>query len=297
MGQELPELISTVDIENELGEGVVWNEQTASVWWTDIERSNLFEYHYGSGRLNKWDTPYRVGCFGFIENDDRLIVAFDCGIAFFDLTNGNIDWLYGPTVLADGLRFNDGKIDPFGRFWAGTMVEDPSVANESGSLFSICPHQAPIEHISDITTSNGLCWSVDGLVMYHADSPRQTIWRYRYDPVQNMLCDKKIFAKLGKGMFPDGSTVDSDGGVWNAQWGGSQIVRYREDGEQSLVLKVPVDLPSCVAFGGEDLDLLFVTSARVALSKERLMKRPKSGSLLIYKTNFKGLPANRLKLL
>ncbi len=296
MGQQLPELITTVDVGNELGEGVVWNEQTESVWWTDIEQSRLFEYHYGSGKLESWETVHRVGCFGFIENDDRLIVAFDCGIAFLDLANGDVDWIYGPAVLSDGLRFNDGKVDPFGRFWAGTMVEDPEVAKVAGSLFSIYPRQAPVEHISNITTSNGLCWSPDGLVMYHADSPKRTIWSYQYDPIKNLLADKRIFAQLGEGMFPDGSTVDSDGGVWNAQWGGSQIVRYLENGEQSLVLEVPVDLPSCVTFGGNNLDLLFVTSARVALSDERLIKRPKSGSLLVYRTNYKGLPASRLKL-
>jgi len=294
--QELPELIHTVDVQNELGEGVVWNEATSTVWWTDIERSTLFEYHLGSGGLKSWNTPHRVGSFGFVENDHRLIVAFDCGIAFFDLSTLAVQWLYGPDVLANGLRFNDGKIDPFGVFWAGTMVEKPEEPKTFGSLYSIDSLNTLTEHIINITTSNGLCWSPDGSILYHADSPRRTIWRYRYDPEKNTITDKQTFAKTGEGMFPDGSTVDRDGGVWNAYWGGAQIARYRNDGEKSLVLEVPVDLPSCVAFGGDDLNLLFVTTARLSLSDSRLKKRPKSGSLLIYRTNFQGLPASRFKL-
>ncbi len=296
MVPKVPELIETVDVENELGEGVVWNADTASVWWTDIESSKLYEYHPESAGLKSWDTPHRVGCFGFIENEDRLIVAFDCGIAFYDLATGEIEWIFGPSVLADGLRFNDGKVDPFGHFWAGTMIENPEVAKISGSLYRISSHSTLNEHVRNITTSNGLCWSPDGSIMYHADSPRRTIWRYRYDPMHGALNDKQIFVETDVGMFPDGSTVDNGGGVWNAQWGGSKVVRYRENGEISLVLEVPVDLPSCVTFGGDNLDLLFVTSARVSLSSEHLAKRPKSGSLLVYKTNFKGLPASRLRL-
>ena len=147
----------------------MWNDQCQSVWWTDIESSKLFEYDPASDKPAVWDTPCRVACFGFIADDTRLIAAFDRGIAFYDPPSGDIEWLVGPDILADGLRFNDGKIDPVGRFWVGTMVEDTNAASATGALYSFDPEVGLTERLGSIAISNGLCWSPDGAVMYHAD--------------------------------------------------------------------------------------------------------------------------------
>lgn len=291
----VPQLIHTVDVANELGEGVLWNEDTRSAWWTDIERATLFEYDPVSDTLQTWDTPHRVACFGFVEGEDRLIVAFDRGIAYYDPPSGATDWIVDPDALADGLRFNDGKIDPAGRFWVGTLVEDRKVASSRGALYCLDPEAGLVERLADVDISNGLCWSPDGSVMYHADSPTHRIRAYQYDAVHGAVSGGDVFAQTANGVHPDGSTVDSEGGLWNAQWGGGQVVRYSEDGGTNLVTDVSVSQPTCVAFGGERLDLLFVTSARAGLSNERLADEPMAGGLFIYQTSFTGLPASRLK--
>jgi sugar lactone lactonase YvrE len=288
-----PELVGVVDVANVLGEGLVWNVERQSAWWTDIESAKLLEYEPGTGALRTWDTPHRVACFGFVANDDRLIVAFDRGIAYFDPQTGATEWLVGPKEHADGLRFNDGKVDPAGRFWVGTMIEDPETANTSGALYSLDSGIDLTEHIGDIGISNGLCWSPDGSVMYHADSLDHTISAYQFDVARGIASGRQIFARTPEGTLPDGSTVDNQGGVWNAQWGAGQVVRYSADGRKSLAIDLPVSQVTSVAFGGQELDLLFVTSARIGLSAERLADEPMAGGLLVYRTGFTGLPASR----
>ena len=163
-----------------LGEGVLWNEQLQYVCWTDIEQSKLYRYQPRTGTLSERDMPHRVACCGFIEGRDDLIVAFDCGIAIYDIRARTLDWVVEPGFLPDGVRFNDGKIDPQGRFWVGTLVEDPD-AGVQAALYCLGRDGQLEERISDLTISNGLCWSPDGSVMYHTDSPTGRIDAYRFD--------------------------------------------------------------------------------------------------------------------
>ncbi len=274
----------------------MWNDETRRVWWTDIEESLLLEYDLESDTLTTWNTPHRVASFGFVENDDRLIVAFDRGIALYDPPSGAIDWLVGPGALAKGLRFNDGKIDPVGRFWVGTMVEDSNAAIATGSLYSFDAAAGLTEQLDTVTISNGLSWSPDGSVMYHADSPKRQIRAYNFDAVHGTVSGGDVYAQTANGAHPDGSAVDSEGGLWNAQWGGGRVVRYSANGRESQAIDMPVSQPTCVAFGGTGLDLLFVTSARAGLSGERLAGETMAGDLFVYQTNFIGLPAGRFRL-
>ena len=290
-----PKLVRTLEVANVLGESVLWNEKRRTVWWTDIESSVLFEYDPDADRLESWNTPHRVACFGFVEDKECLIVAFDRGIAYYDPPSGRTDWLVGPDALANGLRFNDGKVDPGGRFWVGTMVEDPAVASGQGALYCFDPNVGLVERINGVTISNGLCWSPDGTVMYHADSPRNAIFAYRFDAHRGTLSDRRIFARTPRDVHPDGSTVDTDWGVWNAQWGAGQVVRYAADGQPSLRLDLPVQQPTCVTFGGVDLDLLFVTSARQGLPEDDLADQPAAGDLFIFQTGFQGMSTCALR--
>jgi len=289
------ELLYAVEASNTLGEGVLWNALTQTVWWTDIEATRLYEYAPATGALRHWDTPHRVACFGFVEDSPNLVVAFDRGIALYSPQQGTVKWLAGPSVLPPGLRFNDGRVDARGRFWVGTMVEDPAVPAGSASLYCYEPGGGLVEHLQGITISNGLCWSPDGTVMYHADSPRNLICSYAFDLERGVPSDRRVFAQTPRGVHPDGSVTDEGGGVWNAQWGGRRIVRYTADGAVDLVLETPVSQPSCVAFGGPDLDLLFLTSARAGLGTEQLAAEPRAGDLFIYRTTFRGLPAPAFK--
>lgn len=285
------ELIRTVEVSNTLGEGVLWNDRTQSAWWTDIQGARLFEYEIGLGRLTRRDMPHRVACFGFVEDSADLIVAFDRGIALYSWPSGTVEWLVAPGALPEGIRFNDGKVDAWGRFWVGTMVESPAVAAGSAALYCFEPGRGLTRHIEHITISNGLCWSPDGTVLYHADSPKNAIRAYGFDGERGALTDRREFATTPGHIHPDGSTVDAAGGVWNAQWGGGRVVRYTAGGQLDLEIEMPVSQPSCTAFGGPDLDLLLVTSARIGLAPQQLAAEPAAGHLFIYRTAFKGLPA------
>lgn len=289
------ELLYTVGVANTLGEGVLWNHRSKAVWWTDIERCRLFEYRVDTGKLQRWDTPYRVACFGFIDGSDDLVVAFDRGLALYAPRSGAVDWLVRPGVLSSGTRFNDGKVDARGRLWVGTMVEDEGAPAGSAALYCLDPLKGLVERVRQITISNGLCWSPGGDVMYHADSAAHTIWTHRFDAEEGSVSQRSVFARTAAGVHPDGSTVDAEGGIWNAQWGGGRVVRYTCKGRIDVVIDMPVSQPSCVAFGGESLDLLFVTTAQAGLSPAQLAAEKHAGDLFVYRTGYAGLPVFTFK--
>jgi sugar lactone lactonase YvrE len=275
-------LLHELSVGNQLGEGVQWHQETQAVWWTDIEGCCLFSYSLITTEITKHPMPERVGCFSFIEHDQRLLIAFASGVALFDLETNNIEWLAQPELTIQGNRFNDGRVDRQGRFWAGTMVEHKHSPKQSASLYCQSSKNSCIKSLENIQISNGLCWSPDGTVMYHADSPTQTIYQYEFDLISGKPHDKRLFMKLDGGCFPDGSCIDSNGFLWNAQWGGAQVVRYSPDGKVDFVLPVPTKQPSCVAIGGPEMDLLFITSAKQDLSEQELKNDKQAGNLFIY---------------
>lgn len=293
------ELITTIKVGNQLGEGVQWHIQSQLLWWTDIQNACLFSYCLTSKKLCQYGMPERVGCFGFIENSDRLIIAFETGFALFDIKINEIEWLARPEMSIKGNRFNDGRIDRQGRFWAGTMNQNETAPTAKLYCYDdFCDsHKQCTELLSNITVSNGLCFSPDGKTMYHADSPTREIYQYDFDIKTAQLSNKKRFAITDEGCFPDGSCIDEAGYLWNAQWAGSQIVRYQPDGEIDWVLKTNVSQPSCVAIGGPNMDLLFITSAKQGLNKSQLKQDDKAGHVFIYQLNgIKGLSENQFVL-
>ena len=279
-----PEFISSIGVHNELGEGIIWDEGDAAVWWTDIQNSTLYRYQLDDKKLEYWSTPERVGCFALVADKEYLIVGFESGFAYFDPRSGYLEWLQKVGADTPETRLNDGRADRQGRFWAGSMVEG-KVANPSGKLYCLDRKVQCSSHLSELSISNSLCWSPDSAVMYHTDTPTRQIYRYDFDSATGAISNKALFVKTEDGCFPDGSTVDAQGYVWNAQWGASQVVRYSPSGEVDLVLQVPATQPSCVAFGGPNLDMLFVTTAREGLSPEELAKQSEAGNVLIYQTD------------
>lgn len=286
------ELINTIEVGNELGEGVQWHIDSQLLWWTDIQNACLFNYCLTSQKLCKYDMPERVGCFGFIENSERLIIAFETGIALFDIKTNDLEWLSRPELSIKGNRFNDGRIDRQGRFWAGTMNQTES--EPTANLYCLNSQKQCTQLLNDITVSNGLCFSPDGKIMYHADSPKREVHQYNFEVKTAKLSNKKLFAVTDEGCFPDGSCVDEAGYLWNAQWAGSQLVRYNPNGIVDFVINTEVLQPSCVAIGGPNMDLLFVTSAKQGLTESQLKKDNKAGHVFVYQLNgVKGLAENK----
>lgn len=282
-------LINTLKVENELGEGVIWDNSIAKVWWTDIQQSKLYRYDPESKALEQWNTPERLCCFAPRANGNGLVAAFESGFAFYTPETGEINWIEKLETNNPGTRLNDGRTDRQGRLWAATMVENQKTATEKGALYCLNHDLTLRKTIGGLLIPNSLCWSPDGKFMYHTDTPTRQINRYDYDGHTGRFDNVSAFAKTQTGHYPDGSIIDSQGYLWNAQWGGSCVVRYTPNGEQDIVIKVPASQPSCVAFGGKDLNLLFVTSAWQDLDDKARLADPAAGNLFVYKTDYTGL--------
>jgi sugar lactone lactonase YvrE len=287
----MSQLVEVIEVRNTLGEGVLWNAQDQSVWWTDIQEKKLFRFHWETKELESYETPERLCSFGFIEGERRLIAAFESGLALYDYQEHTIKWLYRLDTGLAGIRFNDGRVDHQGRFWAGTMVEGES-SSADARLYRVDANHQVSRQQDNITISNAICWSPDSTRFYFADSAPQTIYVYDFDAHSGAISKRRVFAETTADSYPDGAIVDNEGYLWCAHWGGGCVVRYAPDGKQSSTLKVPASQPTCVAFGGQDMDLLFVTSAREALSDEILAREPQAGNLFVFQLPVKGMPAS-----
>jgi L-arabinonolactonase len=280
-------LIESLKVKNTLGEGIIWDAASACVWWTDIDGSKLYRYQSEDKQLDHWTTPERLGSFALVSDSEFLICGFASGFAYFNPHSGELQWLEKIEQNNPGTRLNDGRADRQGRFWAGSMVE--SGDRGAGALYCFDQQLQVASKVSGLTISNGLCWSPDSTVMYHTDTPSRRINAYDFDAATGAIANQRCLVRTEKGCFPDGSSVDAEGYIWNAQWGASQVVRYSPEGEVDFVLPLPVSQPTCVAFGGPKLDRLFVTSATQGFDEQTLSAEPEAGNVLVFQTNISGI--------
>jgi L-arabinonolactonase len=279
-------LIKTISVGNTLGEGVLWDPVDQRVWWTDIQERRLFRYDPQASALETFQLPERLGSFGLVEGSKEIVGAFESGFAIYQPESGLLEWLARPDHGAKSVRFNDGRVDRQGRFWAGSMVEGEG--EPMGKLYCL-QGMLPEVRLTNIAISNSICFSPDGRHLYFADTPHRAILRYDIDPSTGSIENRKIFARTPPGSFPDGSNIDAQGYLWNAHWGAGRVVRYDLDGSVDWEIDVPATQPTCIAFGGPDLDMLYVTSARENLSADALEAQPQAGDVFVFKLNVKGL--------
>lgn len=282
-------LIDTVRVKNELGEGVTWDHTASKVWWTDIQQRKLYRYDPETMQLEHWDTPERLCCFAPRENGQGLVAAFESGFAFYTPETAEFEWIVKLEADNPGTRFNDGRTDRNGRLWAATMVEDKKAATYFGSLYCLNHDLSVTQTIGGLSIPNSLCWSPDGRTMYHTDTPSRQINRYDYNNECGTFDNQRSFITTKPDCYPDGSIVDARGFLWNAQWGSNTVVRYSPEGDQDLVVNIPASQPSCVAFGGRDLNLMFVTSAWQGLNNEARLADAEAGNLFVFQTDYSGL--------
>ena len=280
-------LIESLKVKNTLGEGIIWDAASACVWWTDIDGSKLYRYQSEDKQLDHWTTPERLGSFALVSDSEFLICGFASGFAYFNPHSGELQWLEKIEQNNPGTRLNDVRADRQGRFWAGSMVE--SGDRGAGALYCFDQQLQVASKVSGLTISNGLCWSPDSTVMYHTDTPSRRIHAYDFDAATGAIANQRCLVRTEKGCFPDGSSVDAEGYIWNAQLGASQVVRYSPEGEVDFVLPLPVSQPTCVAFGGPRLDRLFVTSATQGFDEQTLSAEPEAGNVLVFQTNISGI--------
>ena len=280
--------IAILPVSTLLGEGILWDSRRQRLWWTDIQGRRLFRYDWARGDIHRLEMPERVGSFGLAAGSERLITAFESGFAWYDPGDHSVAWLARPEGLHPAVRFNDGRVDRQGRFWSGTMVEGDQPGVSAG-LYSFDRRYGVRRQLGDVRISNSLCLSPDGRRLYFADSPTRTIRVFELEP-EGALGPSRVFAQTPVGADPDGATIDADGCLWSAHWGAGCVVRYTPEGQIDRTLRVPASQPTCVCFGGPELDVLCVTTARIGLSEASLSTEPNAGDVFLYRVGVKGLP-------
>lgn len=270
-----------------LGEGSIWNDITKELYWIDIEKGILHILHPESNKHQSFSLGQRVGTVVPAENG-KVIVALQDGLYEFDPQTQQKKLLrpadHDPTTM----RFNDGKCDPAGRLWVGTMhlAIVPAVA----SLYKLT--KGTLEKmLGNITISNGICWSADNRTMYYIDTPTRTVQAFDFDVEQGLLSNGRIIIEANNEFDPpDGMTIDAEGMLWIGHWKGSCVGRWNpQTGKLISKIDVPAYHVTSCAFGGKDLDTLFITTASIEVTAEQKEKYPLAGCLFQVKPGVKGV--------
>ncbi|MFQ5971471.1 MAG: SMP-30/gluconolactonase/LRE family protein [Alphaproteobacteria bacterium] len=278
-----------VDCRNTLGEGVTWSPEQRTLFWVDIEKSELWQLDPATGETRTRNMPERACAFALRQNSG-LVVAFESGFAFYDLDSGEVERLHEFEPDLPTTRMNDGRCDRQGRFINGGMDESGN-GEAISAVYRLDSDRSVHKLISGVACANSICFSPDGRTMYFADTPRGVIRAYDYDTAGGSVSNRRTLCTFDdQPGLPDGSTVDAEGFVWNAQWNGHRVVRYAPNGAVDRVIEVPVMNPTCVAFGGADLETLYVTTARFQMTPEQTAAEPLSGALFAVRPGVGGLP-------
>jgi sugar lactone lactonase YvrE len=280
---EIEQLITTPAT---LGEGPCWHATEKVLYWVDIWGKALHRFNPATSTDQHWDLGEMVGTVA-PRQSGGLILGLEKGFAFFDPESQTLERL--PALEDDAItRFNDGKCDPFGRFWCGSM--DQKEEKSIGTLYRLDVDGSvhPMQH--ELGISNGMGWNPDRTVMYHIDSPTKTVYKYDYDLKTGGAGNRRPAFVLGPDDgWPDGMTTDTEGMIWLAEWAGARVCRRHPDtGEILTQINVPAPHTSACCFGGENMNELYITTARKGLTAEQLDEYPHSGCLFRAKTNVTG---------
>jgi sugar lactone lactonase YvrE len=274
-----------------VGESPLWRAQEGALYWVDIPARRIVRLVLDGARRSEWSLPEQVACIGFDEAG-HVIAGMESGlfsVTLSDAGEAQACKLAAPHFPATGMRFNDGRCDRQGRFWAGTMVMDMSLASPLGALYRFDERlelSAPV--VDALVTQNGLAWSPDGRTMYLSDShpTRRLIWAFDFDTDTGTPHNRRVFADLhhhaGR---PDGAAVDADGCYWTCANDASRLLRFTPQGQLDREIAVPASKPAMCAFGGSDYSTLFVTSIRPASNASE-----DDGCVFALDAGVKGLP-------
>lgn len=279
------------DVKANLGEGPWWDAESRALLWLDLFEGAIHSYQPASGGGLSINVGQPVGMFA-LRADGGLLAAVRDGLGFADLQTGMFELTVPVEADITSNRANDGVCDAMGRFWWGTMAADQTPG--AGTLYRVDPDLTVVPVIPGTTTSNGIDFSPDNSRMYHADTGTGKITAYRFDLAAGTLSDPQvIFASGATDGRPDGLAVDAAGNLWVAMWGGSCVLHLTPDGEVIDRISMPVTNVTSVAFGGEDLDELFITTARHGLNDENLSREQHAGSIFRYNPGLTGLLPHR----
>ncbi|MEN3294228.1 MAG: xylono,5-lactonase [Burkholderiales bacterium] len=278
------------DAHAALGEGPLWSVRLQALYWVDILKYRLHRYS-PSDEQRTWQFDQEISCVAERADEDGLMVTLRHGFASFNPSTEELTPLTQVEADIPTNRFNDGKCDRRGRFWAGTM--DFDAQRSTGSLYRLSPDLGVAKMDSDYQVTNGPAWSSDDRIMYHNDSVNGRVYKFDYDPESGELSHKRSFLQFSKEEgSPDGMTTDAEGGLWIAHWGAGKITRHDPHGKVLQTITLPCSQVSSCTFGGPDLKTLYITTAAVCLSAEHLEREPQAGGLFAISLDIAGVPAN-----
>ena len=291
-----------VDSRCQLGESILWCDQRAALFWTDIEACQLWMHTPATGETRHWALPSKLGCLA-LAADGRLLLGLAKALQMADVdaatdTSLPITPLVEVEPSAPDTRINDGRADRAGNFVFGTKGErDDGAAIGSFYQYS-SQHGLRRLDLPHVAIPNSICFSLDGKTMYYCDSRRPRILCCYYDAANAAVSSSHTFIEVdAANASPDGSTIDAKGRLWNAQWGASRIACYEPDGTTDRIVAIPVTQPSCCVIGGMAGDTLYVSSARAELDEQALASEPSAGGIFQLRLEGAlGVPESRVHL-
>lgn len=277
-------------VQNEVGESPRWDIEAQALYWLDIwDSPAVFRLQPATGEFTRW-TPGLPVTGQARRSQGGFMFATRTGLHFWDERTGESQFIHDPEAGNRPVRFNDGSADRLGRFWAGSTYADDQFRAE-GSLYRMDHDRSVHKMAGGLACSNGLGWSPDNKTLYVTAQFAYELLAFDFDLASGEIANRRSFARVPEADgLPDGLTVDAEGCVWSAQWGGWRITRYDPDGKIERVVKLPVPNPTSCAFGGPDLTDLYVTTAWLGLSDGERRAAPGSGDLYVMHTDIRGLP-------
>ena len=283
------------DVKNSLGEGITWSSLNSCIYWLDImPKSVLFKIDLYSNKLETFDLPEFVTASSIISNNEIALVSNN-GVNRFDFKTNSYERIIDVEKDIPLNRSNDGASDARGRLWFGTMQNNfnkdgsaKSLDTKSGSLYCLSGNQLNVVE-KNLGIPNTFVWSPDNTKFYFADTVEGSLLEYNFNLDEGILSDKKIFFNFDRGA-PDGSTIDSEGFIWNCRWGGSCVVKIDPKGRVDQIYELPVENVTNCVFGGNDLKTLFITTANNSDKNEY------DGCLFALNVNTPGIEDNKFKI-
>ncbi len=274
-----------------VGECPVWSAEEQNLYWVDIQKKQIHRFHPANAVNRTFELPEIVTSIA-LRAAGGLVLTLRKRFATFDPATSQLEPLGEVEAGIPNNRFNDGKCDPNGRFWAGTM-DAVNWSTPAGNLYRLDIGGQITRMQSDVICSNGTGWSPDGRTMYYTESFRYAIFVYDFEPETGAIHNRRPFATIdsNSGGFPDGMTVDAEGFVWSNIVGLGQIHRFDPKGKRERIVQVPVPRATDCTFGGPDLKTLYITTARETMTPEQLSAAPLSGSLFAIEPGVRGLPS------
>jgi sugar lactone lactonase YvrE len=277
-----------------LGEGPVWDEKLGELFWVDIESRKLKRYRSIDGKTSEYSFEQKIGC-AVPSDDGSWIIALEDGFYRFDPESGSSTLIVNTPDAVLNNRLNDGKCDPAGRMWAGTMSKK---WQRDASLYTLEANHKLTVRLPGVVCSNGLAWNSEATTMYYIDSYERIVYAFDYDAGTGNISNQRAaitFTDEEKG-GPDGMSIDSEGNLWIGHWGGWQVSCWNpRTSEKLAIVELPVHNVTSCAFGGEHLDELYITTTITGNDGNDMSKQPLAGGLFRVKLNVKGLPVQRAK--